>query len=1178
MFQPSAAAHAPRVPEIADRVYCLHAPQDGMHRGDVVFVHGLNSDAFKCWTNRAGTLWPQVFLPSDFEHLRVLSVGYSHQLWGWGGLHSVNRVSSQQTAGEGIRAGDAAKGKHDISVEECANDVYQRLTCDAVGVGARPLVFVTHSMGGLVVKQMLVQQFLSLDAPAHRFLDQIEGVVFYATPHFGSPIASVVSGLEYFMGKTVSLSGVVTALGDHNVEQLQALNRQFLRIVEKKGMRLLSFGEGKKLNGLLMVVDAASANPAPNSPTHAFHIIPEDHTRLNTPETTREPSYTLLRDFVGEVLVDAHRMTRRIETPNTEENNTRHTETGSLAGPCVIDSAEDLQRPGFLKHHAALFATRSRNILLGELMQLAYAVDQRRQLLFGVMLPSEVSSVFEVFDELIPMALESRTARDDHRLWYPVGMLLFWAKAMLQFMDGVLLLRKERSTTTTVGAASHDSSLARHFAAASNASNHSSKNVTSSTVRGQVTPGSGMMTCSTFTSRESQHLALLLAGLRMLEVEWRAFDRAHDKNAHLYTTSSADQVLLHFIDSLLHICDTKARRHVVASCIAPRFSKDGSGPSDEDAVSMSTLSETAFLNGWYALLVTGDMPKARNSFDRVLELVEQQLPKDSAGNVDTDAIERLSTSHSEGDDGAAPAIVRDCCRCWVATIAAADTYTHTGTNFSTKMWTLAQMRDALRRAETWESRVRACCGVAAAAAPSAAAAAPAEQKKRISSLSSVTKALLKKPLQKIRQGGEHGEAWQRPAEKLLHNCTALDRAVRHTCHIMLVRRTSQRKTLSNRKGDSTHAGEAEDQLSERHCSTSEWCDASARLKAEVMASRSRLLVEAEDNKAREVASSPAPAAVASPNSLTLQVNEAIKTDPHNALGLLQRAKLLHDRRQYAAAAELYQEAVRECHTAAHQRSVLHTALVGLGWTHLQQVSGGVSPASHVFDLLSSAIAPAALVSALEDIQGAAISDTAEQEVNDARSLALHHVNRARDLFRGVLVHDPCQAWALCGLGRALTLVPSAESQRCNDGRVGSGAELAGGALVARERIVVARQYFSASWQLSKGRCHWATNWLGDCHVAQSRRGAARAVELYRMCLASHANNSWAMTSLGLLLQQETSPESKAEAVRLFTRASAADPGNTWALWALATAPSTTPSDASVFWRRLAQAAARSVVR
>jgi triacylglycerol esterase/lipase EstA (alpha/beta hydrolase family) len=74
----------------------------------------------------------------------------------------------------------------------------------AAGVGERPVVFVTHSMGGLVVKQMLLQA--GQDAKCAHLVDQTSGIVFYSTPHFGSKLADMPWGIGYVLRPAPTVS------------------------------------------------------------------------------------------------------------------------------------------------------------------------------------------------------------------------------------------------------------------------------------------------------------------------------------------------------------------------------------------------------------------------------------------------------------------------------------------------------------------------------------------------------------------------------------------------------------------------------------------------------------------------------------------------------------------------------------------------------------------------------------------------------------------------------------------------------------------------------------------------------------------------------------------------------------------------------------------------------------
>merc|ERR1711874_466748 len=59
------------------------------------------------------------------------------------------------------------------------------------GVGKRPVIFVGHSMGGLIIKQILTRAQESEEDSLKDLVNNTKGVVFYSTPHDGSQIASL---------------------------------------------------------------------------------------------------------------------------------------------------------------------------------------------------------------------------------------------------------------------------------------------------------------------------------------------------------------------------------------------------------------------------------------------------------------------------------------------------------------------------------------------------------------------------------------------------------------------------------------------------------------------------------------------------------------------------------------------------------------------------------------------------------------------------------------------------------------------------------------------------------------------------------------------------------------------------------------------------------------------------
>lgn len=153
---------------------------------DIVFVHGLRGSSHATW--RAGQqgsedhfFWPEE-LGKELPDCGIWSVGYA--------------------------AGITDMGDPGMLIDQRSGNVADQLVISGVGTGKRALVFVAHSMGGLVVKSIVVGSSLSPDPRRAALVDSIRGVVFCGTPHRGSDYANTASKLgRYFAGALTALVG-----------------------------------------------------------------------------------------------------------------------------------------------------------------------------------------------------------------------------------------------------------------------------------------------------------------------------------------------------------------------------------------------------------------------------------------------------------------------------------------------------------------------------------------------------------------------------------------------------------------------------------------------------------------------------------------------------------------------------------------------------------------------------------------------------------------------------------------------------------------------------------------------------------------------------------------------------------------------------------------------------------
>lgn len=153
------------------RDYGLHTivPSTSANEGiDIVAIHGLNGHYLQTWTDqRTGINWLKDLVPKVLPKVRVLSFSYNSMLQFSKSTSDVSTFSLQLL--EGLTA-------------ERQSDAESR----------RDVIFVCHSLGGLVFKQAYL---LASDHASHRTLKKrFRGVIFMGTPHRGSAIASWAKG------------------------------------------------------------------------------------------------------------------------------------------------------------------------------------------------------------------------------------------------------------------------------------------------------------------------------------------------------------------------------------------------------------------------------------------------------------------------------------------------------------------------------------------------------------------------------------------------------------------------------------------------------------------------------------------------------------------------------------------------------------------------------------------------------------------------------------------------------------------------------------------------------------------------------------------------------------------------------------------------------------------------
>ncbi|WP_181772859.1 FxSxx-COOH system tetratricopeptide repeat protein [Amycolatopsis pittospori] len=231
---------------------------------DVVFLHGLDGDARKSWTGRS--FWPE-WLAEDFARVAVWSVGYEAWSTGWRG-----------TA---------------MPMQDRAINLMARL--QNLGIGQRPLCFVTHSMGGLLAKEILLHAAEGRTEFAV-FAKAARGVVFLGTPHTGSGLAGVVKALGLVYRATAAVKDL-----KRNAAHLRHLNDRYRDWADESGIRSLVFFEAYPTKGV-RVVDEVSANPG--LPRVRPIPVDADHVDICKPADRDSLVYGQIAKFITDILAE----------------------------------------------------------------------------------------------------------------------------------------------------------------------------------------------------------------------------------------------------------------------------------------------------------------------------------------------------------------------------------------------------------------------------------------------------------------------------------------------------------------------------------------------------------------------------------------------------------------------------------------------------------------------------------------------------------------------------------------------------------------------------------------------------------------------------------------------------------------------------------------------------------
>jgi tetratricopeptide (TPR) repeat protein len=348
-------------------------------RTTVVFVHGVLSSGESCWRNVNGAYWPEL-LKSDPELQAIGIYVFTYETGIFSGSYRLSDIV------------DALK-EHMRLDEALASD---------------SLIFVCHSMGGIVVRKYLVERATELIESEKQI-----GLFLVASPSLGARYADWLSPLAKLFGH--AQADVLRFVSDN--EWLQDLDKEFTNL--KAAGRLTITGK-ELIEDKFVVLNRFWRRQVvePFSGARYFgepYKVPQsDHSSIAKPESNRAIQHRLLVQFIKDLPQPTPRPAPGKPVPGLEPDS----KTGpvSAVGHLSVPGLDLISNPAAVGAQSALVQTPTgfQFVALGvqsplQLMQTVQAKPTIQELFEIITNPDEVPKALfrtEGGESLVPYQVE----------------------------------------------------------------------------------------------------------------------------------------------------------------------------------------------------------------------------------------------------------------------------------------------------------------------------------------------------------------------------------------------------------------------------------------------------------------------------------------------------------------------------------------------------------------------------------------------------------------------------------------------------------------------------------------------------------------------------------------------------------------------------------------------------
>ncbi|KAI0420903.1 Alpha/Beta hydrolase protein [Xylaria grammica] len=237
----------------------------------IIFLHGLTGHRERTWTAAGEDKpWPESLLPSDLPTARIITYGYDADV-----VH-LTRPAGQNT------------------VREHATSLINDLTSLRADANGRPIIFVVHSLGGLVCQDALLVCNNPNENIQRDILLSTRGIAFLGTPHAGADLERFATAVANIVSLVKKPNRRLLQVLNRNSETLANIKNGFLTMVNRrledglKPIKLHAFIEEQPVDFLrCRVVEPDSAR----IPGHGFDAIPANHMDMTKFRTVSDIGY-----------------------------------------------------------------------------------------------------------------------------------------------------------------------------------------------------------------------------------------------------------------------------------------------------------------------------------------------------------------------------------------------------------------------------------------------------------------------------------------------------------------------------------------------------------------------------------------------------------------------------------------------------------------------------------------------------------------------------------------------------------------------------------------------------------------------------------------------------------------------------------------------------------------------